>query len=74
MTQPVPPPQSACDQQHRPIYCEAWLWATVGVVVAAAGGVGIYFALKPGETPQPPRESVTLRVTGPDPTAVAPAP
>jgi hypothetical protein len=73
MTQPVPPPaQSTCEQSDRPLYCEAWLWGTLGALVVVGGGVGLYFILKPSPTTTPVRESVKLKVSGPDPTAVAP--
>jgi len=69
LSQPVPPPvQATCDRQDRPLYCEAWLWGTLGVVVAAAGGVGLYFLLRPSDQPPTRSSSVRLQVTGPDPT------
>ena len=75
MTQPMPmPPQSTCQRDDRPLYCEAWLWGTLGALVVVGGGVGLYFLLRPSASTTPPRDSVTLRISGPDPTTVAPGP
>ncbi|MBI5508849.1 MAG: hypothetical protein HY903_08860 [Deltaproteobacteria bacterium] len=70
---PVPPPPSgACDQADRPLYCEAWLWGTLGALVAVGGGVALWLVLSPKDQTPPRRDSVTLQVTGPDPIGVAP--
>jgi hypothetical protein len=75
MTQPIPrQPEGPCDRVDRPLYCEAWLWATLGTLVLAGVGVGVVLALRSDETPPVARESVRLIVSGPDPTAVAPDP
>jgi hypothetical protein len=64
-----PPPKEACDREDRPLYCEAWLWATVGAVAAAGIATGVYFGVAAGnDDPPPPIDSVTLTVTGPNPT------
>jgi len=68
-----PPPKDTCDLEDRPLYCEAWLWATVGTVAAAGAATGIYFLVaNGGDDPPPPIDSVTLIVTGANPTLMTP--
>ncbi|MBI3178884.1 MAG: hypothetical protein HYZ27_04445, partial [Deltaproteobacteria bacterium] len=71
LTATVPEPAArGCDQDDRPLYCEPWLWATVGTVVLVGGGAAMYFLVfKKDETPQS-SQTVTLTVSGPDPTAL----
>lgn len=62
-----PPPRKACDLEDRPLYCEAWLWATVSTVVAAGVATLVYFVGFAGNDDPTPVDSVTLTVTGPNP-------
>jgi hypothetical protein len=64
-----PPRQGTCDGEERPLYCEAWLWGTVGAVALAGAGAAVYFLVFAGqEESQSPSDSVTLIIDGPDPT------
>jgi hypothetical protein len=60
-----PPLPGRCDGEDRPLYCEAWLWVAAGGVLLASAGVATYFvAIQGGGAPA---DTITLRVTGPDP-------
>ncbi|MFC1610677.1 hypothetical protein ACFL6C_06955 [Myxococcota bacterium] len=70
ITTPGPPPlQGTCDREDRPLYCEPWLWGTLGVVVAAGAGAAVYFfVLRDPDNGNDQVDSVKLIITGPDPT------
>ncbi len=61
------PPRVSCDLVDRPLYCEAWLWVTVGTVAAAGAATAVYFLAFASDDGAPSIDSVTLTVTGPNP-------
>ncbi len=71
LTEPAPEPAPrGCDQNDRPFYCEPWLWATVGTLALAGGGAAMYFLVFKQEETPPRSQTVTLTISGPDPTAM----
>lgn len=60
-----PPAPGTCDGENRPLYCEPWLWAVAGSVVLTGAGVAVYFLAFRGD--EVAASTVTLSVTGPDP-------
>lgn len=64
-----PPPPSTCEREDRPLYCSGVLWAAIGITALGLGGGALYyFVLRDDDKPPPQRDSVTLTVTGEDPT------
>jgi len=65
-------PQSTCERRDRPLYCEGWLWGTLGVVVLGGAGVAGYLVFGGSNNKTPvTRDSINLTVTAPDPTGIA---
>ncbi len=72
LTATPPPPPSRCEGEDPPLYCSPLLWAGIGMVVLAGGGVASYYlAFRPAGQPEEPPPRVRVSVTGPDPTALS---
>ena len=54
-----------CDATDRPLYCEPWLWGTVGGVVLA--GVIIGVAVGVASSGSPPPDTWSVEIVGPSP-------
>jgi len=63
-------PIDPCEQDIRPLYCEAWLWVGISTVAVLGAGFGLYQALSGSPTPSEDIEryvTLDIRTTIPNP-------